>query len=34
VKAVASEGIAWASAQLPPVTDGHLRLLHSSQIRL
>lgn len=34
VRAAASESLSWASAQLPTVTDGRLRLMHSSQIRL
>lgn len=34
VRAAASESLSWASAQLPTVTEGRLRLMHSSQIRL
>lgn len=34
VKAAAAESFAWASGQLPAITDGHMRLMHSSQIRL
>lgn len=34
VKAAASEGIVRATARFPSTTDGQLRLLHSSQIRL